>query len=223
MNHTHVETLLRMAGEAESLERDWDGVPTPHAESPTPPRSRRPHRHRRLAGAVATIGAVGIGLAIALIAPGIHRVLVPTQSIPSSPARAPGLFPGTNDIAIAPETGRASTMLVALYRAASDAVSNSTPTLESCPKCWCLARWTPEQGAAALADHELLSASMGKTCVPEPAEVIVIGLSGPTASLPSSDDQALSLAMCVLDTETSQSGTRCIGDDVQVRIASWRR
>lgn len=215
MNQNSVENLLQMAAQAESLERDWDGSPPSNVPSASPPR-HRPHRHRRLAGAIATLGAIGAGLAIALLAPVIHRALWPAR---------PAAQPGTPDAATTAvnAAGAPSTMLVALYRAATDAASTTSPTFESCPKCWCLARWTPQQNTAALADHELVSASFGKACVPEPAEVIVIGLSGPANALPTSDDQALSLAMCVLDTQASRSPTQCIDDEVEVRIASWKK
>lgn len=116
-------------------------------------------------------------------------------------------------------------MFIALY--GGDESSNTAS-----PDCWCLQRWTPEQSAAVIAEmsnEDVIAASMERACVTTPSRVVVIGLSGPREDLPRSDDDARTLAKCLLDEHASRdagdagsSGAAfCLASTVDLRVQRW--
>lgn len=110
-----------------------------------------------------------------------------------------------------------ATMLIALF--AGDEQSNAAE-----PECWCLQRFAPVSGGdvASMAPEELIAASMERACVTSPRQVVVIGLSGPREHLPASDDEARSLAKCLLgDGASVGSGDVCLASSVDLRVQRW--
>jgi hypothetical protein len=229
MSDDTLANLLRMAREAEDLERQIAGdiAPADRAHPGVDRSAIRPRAHRRLVGAGVVACLLGLGVLVTIVGSNFsgHAVLgrkstSPTKSIPSTNAEATPTQVATHTPIASPP---ASTMFIALYRA--DTSPGEEPDLESCPKCWCLARWTSDQGPrlASLTDDELISSSISRACVPSPSQMVVIGLTGPAESMPTSDDQAFEVAMCLLDGDRPSESPSCLASSVDVRLETWNR
>jgi hypothetical protein len=208
MNDHKAQHLLEMTREADALERDLLGDPLAVIASGASPTSSRSHwwRHAAVAAGVAACFVVG--------------------TLAWRQTRHPGMITTIASIPrqfVAPVADRA-TMFIALY--GGDESSNTAS-----PECWCLQRWTPEQSAVAVAEmsnQDLIAASMERACVTTPSRVVVIGLSGPREDLPRSDEDARTLAKCLLDdragvdSNASSSGAAfCLASSVDLRVQRW--
>jgi len=110
-------------------------------------------------------------------------------------------------------------LVVAIYRGESSRG-------DSCGDCWCVRRWSPNWGTERnineLEEEELVDDSIVRSCVGDPSRIIVIGLSGPEAALPKSDDQALQLSLCLIGHSPS-AGTTCVPSGLDYCMAAWSR
>lgn len=254
MNDDRINSLLNMAREAELFERDLEGTGASNVLGPDlrltgarPPLLRRPWvRVGALAAAVALIAAVGPALWHGGTSAGNARSS-PVASGPSASDIAPAdgvkgrVGQAATPIAATattPKDARPATpsdddreqVLIALYRTADGQGT-------TCPQCWCVQRWTPEMASAqqlkSIAEAELIASSLSRTCVPEPVRMIVVGLSGPSALLPSTDEQARSLALCIAESNGQSTGMpgrpagapsvtgSCVENGIAVRLATW--
>jgi hypothetical protein len=212
MNDRKAQHLLEMAREADALERDLLGNPLAVIASGASAESsshglRRWWRHAAVAAGVAACLVVG--------------------TLAWRQTRHPGTITTIAAIprhADAPAVDQA-TMFIALY--GGDESSNTAS-----PDCWCLQRWTPEQSAAVIAEmsnQDVIAASMERACVTTPSRVVVIGLSGPREDLPRSDEDARTLAKCLLDGDaateasaaSSGSAAFCLASTVDLRVQRW--
>lgn len=220
LNERDLTALLLMSREAEDLEHDL-ALPTPtvlhgaHAGVRSP--TRHPHRaHRPLLAAAALMLLASLA-AILSVRPGVPRQ--GSTGVARNPSRGPAISPTHQN------------MLIALYRAEDgrDAV---------CPDCWCVQRWEPRWDATVdvrrAPDFDMLGESIERSCVADPARIVVIGLSGPADSLPASDDQAREIALCLLEGAPDgmngsgeavlhASSTGCVASTVEYRIQTWNR
>ncbi len=220
LDERHLTALLLMSREADDLEHDLaSAVPTAlhgaHSGSRGP--ARHLHRARRPLLAAATLVLLASLATVLSVRPGVPRQ-------------------GNTDVARNRSRGPETTsthqnMLIALYRAEDgrDAV---------CPDCWCVQRWEPRWDTAVdvrrAPDFDMLGESIERSCVADPARIVVIGLSGPAESLPASDDQAREIALCLLEgapdgvngageSVLHASSTGCIASTVEYRIQTWNR
>lgn len=209
MNNREAQHLLEMAREADALERDLRGEPlamiTPRTLAVRP--SRRWWRYTAIAACIAACLISGSVVWHQSRRPGI------ITTIAASPRHR-----------VAPAADHA-TMFIALY--GGDESSNTAS-----PECWCLQRWTPDQSAAAVAEmsnQDVIAASLERACVTMPSRVVVIGLSGPREDLPRNDDDARTLAKCLLDehaapdaSAASSSGAAfCLASSIDLRVQRW--
>ncbi len=205
MNERDLEQLLRMAREADRFERELH----------TPTRRR--------------IGWLQPAIAACLVFAGIIAVLQPGQNgsdlLGSSAPRLDQpivVAPTIPELRLPYQAGSSSQeshVVVALYR--KDSATN-----ERCPECWCVARWSADwsdgRSINEIEDHELVDDSMARSCVLDPQRVVVVGLSGPAASMPTTDQQALELSLCLLG-ETAPTNTNCVPVGVDYCMASWSK
>ena len=209
MNDRKAQHLLELTREADALERDLLGKPLAViAPGASPTRTRRLWwRRAAIAAGVAACFVVG--------------------TLAWRQTRHPGTITTIAAIprhSVAPVADQA-TMFIALY--GGDESSNTAS-----PDCWCLQRWTPEQSAAVIAEmsnQDVIAASMERACVTTPSRVVVIGLSGPREDLPRSDEDARTLAKCLLDGDaateasaaSSGSAAFCLASTVDLRVQRW--
>ena len=82
---------------------------------------------------------------------------------------------------------------------------------------------------ASLTTEELTRLGLALACDPEAARILVVGLEGPTAALPSSDARAKLVAQCLSTSNPCASGSfnpttcassGCIDTEIKVRIES---
>lgn len=110
----------------------------------------------------------------------------------------------------------------------------------TCPDCWCVQRWVPtledEQELKGRSKDDLICDSIDRTCVKDPSRVVVVGLSGPPELLPTTDDTAREIAICLMEYQASKSepetldaaigamaSAGCVASNVDVHIHSWAR
>lgn len=143
------------------------------------------------------------------------------QGSPSAPALAAAL----------PEDGSEHrNMVLAMYEGTDPA------TGRSCNQCQCVQYFNPDWGAdravTEVSSGELMDATMDHACMNTPRRVFVIGLSGPADELPLTEDDARTIALCILgrapdhtcsdrDTAMSSSAAACLSSNVAVRIQTW--
>ncbi len=115
--------------------------------------------------------------------------------------------------------GADSHVVVALYR-------RDSATTERCPECWCVARWSADWGDGRsineIEDRELVDDSIARSCVVDPKRVVIVGLSGPAASMPTSDQQALEMSLCLLG-ESNPTALNCVPAGVEYCMTSWSK
>lgn len=93
--------------------------------------------------------------------------------------------------------------------------------------------WSAEalkgRAISSLTAEELTRLALAMACDPKAARILVVGLEGPPAALPSSDDRAKLVAQCLSTTPPCASGmfnptscasAGCLDTDVKVRIES---
>ncbi len=206
MNDRDAQHLLEMAHEADALEHDLLGQPLVRAGA---------QAQSRLRWGRASVIAASIAACLSIVGVLWHqtRRAGTITTIATAPRH------------VVPSAADHATMFIALY--GGDESSNTAT-----PECWCLQRWSPEHNGAVVADmsaQELIAASMERACVSTPSRVVVIGLSGPREDLPRSDDDARSLAKCLLmdqaaGPEQSDSGSSaafCLASSVDLRVQRW--
>ncbi|MEK6702553.1 MAG: hypothetical protein AABZ53_09835 [Planctomycetota bacterium] len=244
MDERKLTSLLNMAREAEELDRDVNAPGAiRHAARVAPRDSDRPAHRVARSGKDGARRVIWMSLASAAclaltITAWTFFGLRPTGS--TSPAPDPHRFAiGTAPVsplggvdAGTPASNR-QTMLIALYR--GDDGRGAT-----CADCWCVQRWVPtledEQELSGVTKDEMICASMDRTCVKDPARVVVVGLSGPAELLPASDDTARDIAICLMEYQDSKSepdtldatiaalaSAGCVASSVDVHIHSWAR
>ncbi len=203
-----VERLVRMVGELDEFERDL-GI----AESATVPLASigRSSKWRRLAIAAALLFAATAWMLL----PEPLRVEESNDGVPPPIARL-DVPDATEQPAEAPVH-----MVVALYR-------GDDRSSERCPECWCVERrsanWSDGRNVNELEHEELVSGSIGLSCVADPRRVVVIGLSGPAAAMPRTDEQALELSLCLIgEKDFAGGGTAqgCIPKGLDYCMADW--
>jgi hypothetical protein len=86
-----------------------------------------------------------------------------------------------------------------------------------------------EQTLLAHAEPSVIQDAMNRTCSPGARRVVVVGLSGPSRALPSTEAQATQLAQCIMTapgasspggdaTVISNAASACMPDSVSVRV-----
>lgn len=205
---SRVEALLRLAGEAERV--DAGGAVRAGA---TPSRVREP-AWRSVSSwlAIAASAALLVGGSVMWMTrtatlPGVGTV---ARARLSEPAIAGAPTPSSLD--------RSSVLL---------SISEGEQGELQC------VRWSPpgwgDRTLEQLTTNELQSAGLSMVCSSNPRRVVVIGMQGPAARLPGSDDVAMAMARCVLSAPACGSkgfdprlcGTAgCLPGDVQVRVES---
>lgn len=215
MDDKQLTTLLTMAREAEALEHELarEGEDA-QAGREVPSSGRRRSRVRtRAVGGVAMLVVFLAAIGAVVLARSLAGK--PGMSDPTRQARSGLVDPKS----------LTQHMLIALYRADDDKASPGA----TCPECWCVKRWKPElkngKDLASVGGDELIGASIERSCVGDPARMVVIGLSGPADALPKSDDQARDVAMCILD-KTGDGAVQpvgCLASSVDVRVETWKR
>jgi|GEM_PF-6124484 len=208
MNERETQRLLEMTREAERLERDLLGEPERSLLARLGSGGSSTHAAYWRAALAAAV-ALGLSLAAGWLAKHNQRGTITT--IASRSASVGG------GVAAGVQGADHATMLIALF--AGDESSNATT-----PECWCLQRIAPTAGGdvVTMAPEELLAASMEQACVTSPTQVVVIGLSGPREHLPASDDEARTLARCLLgDEEHVSGGDVCLASTVDMRVQRW--
>lgn len=197
-DHRRIEGLVRMTEDLDQFERDLGIGLRSEFSVAGRLRWRRPL-------------AVAALLAVASVA----WIMWPAAPVRDSGA---GLIPPV----VLTETDEPVNMVVALYR--GDARSD-----ELCPECWCVARWSADWGDGRTVnelDHdELVSGSIDRSCVGDPRRVVVIGLSGPAAVMPRTDQQALDLSLCLMGESepASVSFKACIPSGLDYCMADFNR
>lgn len=230
MDERRLTSLLHMAREAEAFDRELNGAGAiRHTAGKT--RARRDVVGRAIWVSLASAACLALSVTVMQ-----HMKIVPPNPNPSramihkaNPDRA------VNSPAAASQDRQ--TMLIALYR--GDDGRGAT-----CPDCWCMQRWVPELDSehelTGAASDEMICASMARSCVKDPAHVVVVGLSGPPESLPATDDTAREIAICLMEYQASKDAARsepqtlnatigalasasCVASSVDVHIQSWSR
>ncbi len=212
-----VERLVRMVGELDEFERDLGIESSSPVATPSPLASICSSNHwRRLAVAATLL----LTTAAWMLWPRPQLVNAPREGV--APTIVKHDVPAKEVPAIEPPVHIVN-MVVALYRG-DDRAS------ERCAECWCVERWSPEWGEGRnvneLEHEELVSGSIGLSCVGDPRRVIVIGLSGPAAVMPRTDEQALALSLCLMGEKEPPEGTSaqaCIPKGLDYCMADWAR
>lgn len=121
-------------------------------------------------------------------------------------------------------------MVLAMYEGTDPA------TGRSCNQCQCVQYfnpgWSADRGVSEVSSGELIDATMDHACMSTPRRVFVIGLSGPADELPLTEDDARTIALCILgrapdhtcsdrDTAMSSSAAACLSSNVAVRVQTW--
>lgn len=225
MDDDRLQSLLRMSREAEALDRDLRGTTLHDAHARGA--ALRPRRVRLVGALTACLLVLGASAVVVMVNARINGgsggsgVAPPRVAKVGPDAKSPGIkvLPGTKS---GPGTesgpGANRNMMIAMYRPDDGHVA-------TCPECWCVERWDADFGRdlSAVGDEELIGASIERSCVKTPARMVVIGLSGPADSLPSSDAQAREVAMCILDKSDAGAPVGCVASNVDVRVKTWNR
>lgn len=241
MDERRLTSLLQMAREAEAFDRELNAPGTIHAATPRsvdrpshrPVRADKGGVRRALWMSLASAACVAMAFGA--------FVFFGTKPItPISPKPDPGRFAIDRGAVTPPSdtepgvlaTSR-QTMMIALYRG-DDGLG------ATCPDCWCVQRWVPtlesEQELAGRSKDELICDSIDRTCVKDPSHVVVVGLSGPPELLPTTDDTARDIAICLMEYQASTSepetldaaigamaSAGCVASNVDVHIHSWAK
>lgn len=227
--HDHdLTTLLRMSHEAEAFERDLLLRVTASDPRPVAWWTERRRMVVRLAGwaAAACLAVAGVGALVSTAGSESRTVSVATPGESSRPdVAARSDYPRGSDrpeatataIAHADHSANArGSVLIAMYRPDG----GKDP---SCEECWRAARlpptWVAGCDVTSIGRDELLHA-LRRTGVAPAGNVVLVGLSGPSDSLPASDEQARTAALCLMrDAKRSD----CVASAVDVRVHSWMR
>lgn len=160
---------------------------------------------------------IAIAASVAVLA-GVGLVLV--QSLARNQRAAPQLIAHADPAAPPqPAAPATSSLLLAVYQ-------NDSGNL-SC------VNWSADalkgRNVASLTAEELTRLGLALACDPQAARILVVGLEGPTASLPSSDARAHMVAQCLSATPPCASGTfnsrtcasaGCLDTQIKVRVES---
>lgn len=205
-------SLACLAREADALERDLIAGRAVHSAGG----DRRVAARRRLSSAALVVGALGCVAVVAALAGWPRQGATQRRLAQSAPAPVaqPAVRQAPPVSADARAVGRES-MVIALYRKDG---SNSP----ACRDCWSLARWTPRWASGCdvttIGRDELMHA-LRRSGVAAQGAVVLVGLSGPPAELPSSDAQAREAALCLLESPAKD----CVASAVDVRVDAWPR
>lgn len=219
MDERRLTSLLGMAREAESLERDLLGAAVRH------PRGRvaRGRRWVRVAAQAGLLGCVVVAAVIAIVLVGRPKPAgMPALAGKGAEHRGATVEPAAEKVA----EPSCENMLIALYR------DDEQPE-SACAECWCVQRWSPEWApgvdATAVGSEQAIGASLDRACVALPTRLVVIGLTGPAGSLPASDEQAREMALCIVDErgavkpDARTSAASCVASAVDFRVHTWSR
>lgn len=225
--HDHdLTTLLRMSHEAEAFERDLLLRVTATEPQPVAWWMERRRMVVRLAGwaAAACLAVAGVGVLVYTAGSESRTASVATlgeSSRPNVAARADDARGSDTPEATAPahadhDAIARGSVLIAMYRPDG----GKDP---SCEECWRAARlpptWVAGCDVTSIGRDELLHA-LRRTGVAPAGNVVLVGLSGPSDSLPASDEQARTAALCLMrDAKRSD----CVASAVDVRVHSWMR
>jgi hypothetical protein len=255
------ENLLVMARELAEFEAELGLAPEGAARSVRG--EERNETGRSLRWKLGVAGAALAAAAAVAVTVGVFMVLGPggkpalpgagsgsgrTALLPVPPVRPPEIEPGLlgpadggDAIEVAEQNVH---MVVALYRQGDEPRGPGAGSGDDCTSCWCVTQWTPDwsqgRGLCEVPDAELLTGSMDRRCVTSPKRVIVVGLSGPASAMPSSDEHARELALCLAQqkgklssgsvvtmpgqmAQMASSQVTCVPVGVDYRIASWTR
>jgi hypothetical protein len=219
--------LLRCAVEAEQL----DGG---SFEADTLLHAARRARRQRMLGI-----ATGLCVAACLAVAGLRSILtIGPELLSSAPERELAQAPDGQ-----PSNGPANTPAVSVGRGPIAPLVQHQPSVIEDQCCVVIAlvrdtsgelrcvRWRQSDLAQCGVDRmnvlDLKTAVQPSHCVPSGEQVVLVAVSGPTRSLPSSDQSATELAQCILGTPRlceleahcfEPGAARCLPPDVSVRI-----
>lgn len=200
LSDERLQQLLRDAHALESFERGEASVPTV------------------VTGRNYTRWIVAAAASVAVLA-GAGVVLL--QSVARSHRTTPPLIAHTDPAVNVPPVAQAATssLLLAVYQNDSGKLS-------------CV-NWSADalkgRNISSLTAEELTRLGLTLACDPQAARILVVGLEGPTASLPSSDARAHLVAQCLSTTPPCASGefnpktcasAGCLDTEVKVRVES---
>ncbi len=211
MDDRTLNSLVRLAHEARALERDLLVDSAVHEGGA----GRRSPGRRLLSNAALVVGVLACLAMVGMLAGwplGATSRRPPAHAAPQA-ARQGRQAARSSAAARADAAPERESMVIALYRTDG---GKERP----CRDCWGLARWTPQWArgcdVTTIGRDELL-ATVRRSGVGAAGQVVLVGLSGPAADLPVSDDQARQAALCLLESPAHE----CVASAVDVRVHAW--